>query len=40
MVRIGGVVVPVQKGKQRALLATLLLSAGRAVDPELRHETA
>jgi hypothetical protein len=25
MVRIGGVVVPVQKGKQRALLAALLL---------------
>jgi len=31
MVRIGGVVVPVQKGKQRALLAALLLNAGRAV---------
>ena len=31
MVRIGGVVVPVQKGKQRALLAALLLNAGRPV---------
>jgi DNA-binding winged helix-turn-helix (wHTH) protein len=31
MVRISGVVVPVQKGKQRALLAALLLNAGRAV---------
>lgn len=30
MVRIGGVAVPVQKGKQRALLAALLLNAGRA----------
>src|SRR5256884_8533538 len=31
MVRIGGVVVPVQKGNQRALLAALLLNPGRAV---------
>jgi DNA-binding SARP family transcriptional activator len=31
VVRCGGVVVPVQPGKQRAVLAALLLDAGRVV---------
>ena len=30
-VRVDGVVVPIPKGKQRALLAALLLDAGRTV---------
>ena len=39
MVRIGGVVVPVQKGKQRSVLAALLLNAGQAVSLDQLAET-
>src|SRR5512142_2764267 len=39
VVRIGGAVVPVQKGKQRALLAALLLNPGRAVSLDHLAET-
>lgn len=38
-VRIGGAAVPVQKGKQRALLAALLLNPGRAVSLDYLAET-
>src|SRR5690242_12144012 len=38
-VRIGGAAVPVQKGKQRALLAALLLNPGRAVSLDHLAET-
>src|SRR5438132_13922523 len=34
MVRCGGTVIPVQRGHQRALLATLLLAADRVVPAE------
>ena len=37
--RIGGAEVPVQKGKQRALLAALLLNVGRAVSLDELAET-
>lgn len=38
-VRIGGASVPVRKGKQRALLAALLLNPGRAVSLDHLAET-
>jgi DNA-binding SARP family transcriptional activator len=38
-VRVGGAAVPVQKGKQRALLAALLLSPGRVVSLDYLAET-
>src|SRR5690349_13126537 len=38
-VRMGGAAVPVQKGKQRALLAALLLNPGRAVSLDHLAET-
>jgi DNA-binding SARP family transcriptional activator len=39
MVRIGGVGIPVQRGKQRAVLAALLLNAGQVVSLDELSET-
>jgi DNA-binding SARP family transcriptional activator len=39
LVRCDGEAVPVQRGKQRAVLAVLLLNAGRAVSADELAET-
>ena len=39
MVHIGGVVVPVQRGKQQAVLAALLLNVGQVVSLDELAET-